>query len=151
MMRALRTLRFFVGTSCALLAAAAQAADFSSVAPPYGVMYDAPTQKGRKLHIAPAGMPVEVLLTSGDWARVRDASGDLSWVPSGALLPRRTLIVEVDQAAIRAAESDNAPVVFTASKGVLLELAEPIKSGWIRVRHRDGESGFIKASEVWGD
>jgi SH3-like domain-containing protein len=67
------------------------------------------------------------------------------------LLPRRTLIVEVDQAAIRASENDNAPVVFTASKGVLLELAEPIKSGWIRVRHRDGESGFIKASEVWGD
>ena len=82
---------------------------------------------------------------------MRDASGDLSWVPSGSLLPRRTLIVEVDQAAIRASDSDNAAVVFTASKGVLLELAEPIKSGWIRVRHRDGESGFIKASEVWGD
>lgn len=150
-MRTLRTLKFFAGTSCALLAVAALAADFSSVAPPYAVMYDAPTQKGRKLHIAPAGMPVEVLLTSGDWARVRDASGELSWVPSGSLLPRRTLVVEVDQAAIRAAESESAPVVFTVAKGVLLELAEPIRSGWIRVRHRDGESGFIKASEVWGD
>lgn len=150
-MHALRTLKFFVGTSCVLLAAATHAADFSSVAPPYTVMYDAPTQKGRKLHIAPAGMPVEVLLTSGDWARVRDASGELSWVSLSSLLPRRTLVVEVDQANIRASESESAPVVFTATKGVVLELAEPIKSGWIRVRHRDGESGFIRASEVWGD
>lgn len=150
-MRELRTLKFFAGTSCALFAAATQAADFSSIAPPYAVMHDAPTQKGRKLHIAPAGMPVEVLLTSGDWSRVRDASGELSWVPSGSLLPRRTLVVEVDQAAIRASESESAPVVFTVAKGVVLELVEPIKSGWIRVRHRDGESGFIRASEVWGD
>lgn len=150
-MRALRNLKFFFGAACALLDTAAQAADFSSVAPPYAVMYDAPTQKGRKLHIAPAGMPVEVLLTRGDWARVRDASGELSWLQSSALLPRRTLIVEVDQAAIRSAESESAPVVFTVAKGVLLELAEPIRSGWIRVRHRDGESGFIRAAEVWGD
>ncbi len=147
----MRILKLLSCVSCALLAAAAQAADFSSVAPPYAVMYDAPTQKGRKLHIAPAGMPVEVLLTSGDWARVRDAAGELSWVQAGALLPRRTLIVEVDPATIRASESESAPVVFTAAKGVLLELAEPIRSGWIKVRHRDGESGFIRASEVWGD
>jgi SH3-like domain-containing protein len=150
-MRLLRVLLLPIGLSCALFVAAAQAADFSSVAPPYAVMFDAPTQKGRKLHIAPAGMPVEVLFTNGDWSRVRDAAGELSWTPSGGLLPRRTLIVEVDQAAVRAAESESAPVVFTVAKGVLLELAEPIKSGWIRVRHRDGESGFIRASEVWGD
>lgn len=134
-----------------LAAALAHAADFSSAAPPYAIMYDAPTTKGRKLHIAPAGMPVEVLLTSGDWARVRDAAGELSWVQSASLLPRRMLIVEVDQAAVRASESESAPVVFTAAKGVLLELAEPIRSGWIKVRHRDGDTGFIKASEVWGD
>ena len=34
---------------------------------------------------------------------------------------------------------------------VLLELAEPIASGWIKVRHRDGDSGFVKAAEVWGE
>jgi hypothetical protein len=41
--------------------------------------------------------------------------------------------------------------VFTASKGVLLELAEPITSSWIKVKHRDGETGYLKASEVWGE
>lgn len=134
-----------------LQGAAIQAADFSSVAPRYAVMYDAPTQKGRKLHIAPGGMPVEVILQSGDWSRVRDASGELSWIQTASLMSRRTLIVEADRGTVYAAENESSPVVFTAAKGVLLELAEPIRSGWIKVRHRDGETGFIRASEVWGD
>jgi SH3-like domain-containing protein len=150
-MRFLRTLPLFVGSLCALSLTASNATDFSSVAPPYAVMYDAPTQKGRKLYIALGGMPVEVVLTNGDWARVRDSSGELSWIKAGSLLPRRTLIVEVDQATIRASENESAPAVFTAAKWVVLELAEPIRSGWIKVRHRDGETGFVKASEVWGD
>ena len=150
-MRFLRTLPFVIGALCALGSTASNATEFSSVAPPYAVMYDAPTIKGRKLYIAPAGMPVEVVLTNGDWARVRDSAGELSWIKTGSLLPRRTLIVEVDQATIRASESESAPVVFTAAKWVVLDLAEPIRSGWIKVRHRDGETGFVKASEVWGD
>ena len=150
-MRFLRTLSFVIGVFCALGLTESNATDFSSVAPPYAVMYDAPTLKGRKLYIAPAGMPVEVVLTDGDWARVRDATGELSWIKTGSLLPRRTLVVEVDQAKIRASENESAPVVFTAAKWVVLELAEPIRSSWIKVRHRDGETGFVKASEVWGD
>ncbi len=150
-MRVLRTLSLVIGTFCALGLTASHAAEFSSVAPRYAIMYDTPTKKGRKLHIAMAGMPVEVLFTNGDWVRVRDATGDLSWMSSESLHPRRTLIVEVDEAAIRTSESESAPAVFTAAKGVVLELAEPIRSGWIKVRHLDGETGFVKASDVWGD
>jgi hypothetical protein len=41
--------------------------------------------------------------------------------------------------------------VFTAVKGVLLELAEPVASSWVKVRHRDGDIGYAKASDVWGE
>jgi SH3-like domain-containing protein len=82
---------------------------------------------------------------------VRDAAGDLSWMETRFLSPRRTFVVEVAQLTARSAANDNAPAVFTAAKGVLLELAEPISSAWIKVKHRDGETGFVKASEVWGD
>jgi len=150
-MRSLPTRSLVIGLLCALGLTASHAADFSSVASRYAIMYDAPTKKGRKLHIAFAGMPVEVLFSNGDWVRVRDATGDLSWMSSDALHPRRTLVVEVDEAMIRSSESESAPVVFTAAKWVLLDLAEPIRSGWIKVRHRDGETGFVKASDVWGD
>ena len=132
-------------------ASGAAAADFKSVGPGPAIMYDAPAQKSRKLYVAPVGMPVEIVFANGDWTRVRDAAGDLSWMETRFLSPRRTFVVEVAQLTARSAANDNAPAVFTAVKGVLLELAEPISSAWIKVRHRDGETGFVKASEVWGD
>jgi SH3-like domain-containing protein len=51
---------------------------------------------------------------------------------------------------VRAAADDNAATVFTADKGVLLELAESAGNGWIKVRHRDGLSGYVKSSDIWG-
>ena len=130
---------------------AAAAADFRSVGPGPAILYDAPAQKSRKLYVAPAGMPVEIVFANGEWTRVRDAAGDLSWIESRALSPHRTFVVEVAQLSARSAANDQAPVIFTAARGALLELAEPISSAWIKVRHRDGETGYVKAAEVWGD
>ena len=135
----------------AMLSGAAQAVDFRSVSPGPAVMYDAPGLKSKKVFIAPVGMPLELVLTNGDWSRVRDAGGDLAWIESKYLSTRRTLVVDVPQAAARASASDTAAIVFSAGKGVLLELAEPVSSGWLKVRHRDGDSGYVKASDVWGE
>ncbi|WP_019142126.1 SH3 domain-containing protein [Noviherbaspirillum massiliense] len=129
----------------------AHATEFRSVGAAPAVLYDAPTEKGRKVFIAPRGMPVEVVLTYGAWTKVRDASGDLSWIESKMLSPRRSVIVSAASAKVRTAADDNAPLVFTADKGVLLELADPVASSWIRVRHRDGQAGFVKAAEIWGE
>ncbi len=150
----MRRARLFALPAVLWLAAAsgaAVAADFKSVGPGPAILYDAPAQKSRKLYVAPAGMPVEIVFANGEWTRVRDAAGDLSWIESRALSPRRTFVVEVAQLSARSAANDNATVVFTAAKGVLLELAEPISSAWIKVRHRDGETGYVKAAEAWGD
>ncbi len=114
-------------------------------------MYDAPTQKSRKLYVAPVGMPVEIVFANGDWVRVRDAVGELSWMENRSLTPLRTVIVEVTQANVRASAADSAAVVFNAAKGVVLELAEPPASGWIKVKHRDGYTGYLRAIEVWGE
>lgn len=137
--------------ACCAFVGSAQAVDYKSVGPGPAVMLDAPGAKARKLFIAPAGMPVEVVVTSGDWSRVRDAAGDLAWVENKALTDKRMLVVESAQATARSAANDGAPVAFTAARGVLLEVAEPISSGWIKVRHRDGDVGFVKAADVWGE
>ncbi len=135
----------------ALLAGVAQAVDYRSVGPAPAVLYDAPGQKSRKVWVAPAGMPLELVLTSGDWSRVRDAAGDLAWIENKSLSPKRMLVVEAAQAAVRVAATESAAVAFSAGKGVVLELAEPVSSGWIKVRHRDGEIGYVKAADVWGE
>ena len=134
-----------------MLAPAAQAADFKSVGSAPAVMYDAPSERGRKVFVAPRGMPVEVILSYGEWVKVRDVTGDLSWIEAKALDARRHVIVNAAGARVRSAADEASPVVFGAERGVLLELAEPISSGWVRVRHRDGQSGYIRAADVWGD
>jgi SH3-like domain-containing protein len=60
------------------------------------------------------------------------------------------VIVRMAGAKVRAAPEENAAVLMTADKNVLLELVDPEAGPWVRVRHRDGISGYVKASEVWG-
>ncbi|MGV3653923.1 MAG: SH3 domain-containing protein [Noviherbaspirillum sp.] len=145
------TRKILTAALAVLAAGAASAVEFKSVGAAPAILYDAPSEKGRKVYIAPRGMPVEVVLTYGDWTKVRDAAGDLSWVESKALVARRSLVATVAGAKVRAQPGDSAPAVFTVAKGVLLELSEPASSGWIKVKHQDGQAGYILAAEVWGE
>jgi SH3-like domain-containing protein len=138
---------------CTLLLAAANIAnaiEFKSIGSDPAVAYDAPGAKGRKVFVVPRGMPVETILTYGDWTKVRDAGGDLYWLESKALVPKRMLVVKAPNAKIHASADDGSALVFSADKGVLLEWTEPAASGWIKVKHRDGQSGYAKVSEIWG-
>ena len=128
----------------------AHALEFRSIGATPVIMYDAPSARGMKVYVAPAGMPVEVILTSGAWCRVRDMSGDLSWVEAKDLITRRNLIVKAATARIRVAAEESSAMVFSADKHVLLEMAEPAIGAWVKVKHRDGQAGFVRTSEVWG-
>jgi SH3-like domain-containing protein len=59
-------------------------------------------------------------------------------------------VVRLPLAQVREAADDGAPVAFQAQQNVLLELLEVAGSGWLRVRHRDGQSGYIRVAQVWG-
>lgn len=148
----MKSARLFVVSAAFLAAAgAAHALEFKSVGAAPAVLYDAPSPKGRKVFVAPRGMPVEIVLTYGEWSKVRDVTGDLAWVSSRSLVARRNVVVSAASARIRASAEEAAPVIFTAEKGVLLELLDTPSAGWVKVRHRDGQSGFVRAAEVWGD
>lgn len=133
-----------------LVAGCSLALEFKSVANTPAIMFDAPSQKGKKLFVAPRGMPVEVVLTYGEWSKVRDASGTLAWLETKTLSNKRNVVVSVASAKVRAAADEAAFILFTADKSVLLELAEPPASGWLKVKHRDGLSGYVKTNEIWG-
>lgn len=129
----------------------AYALDYKSIGAAPAVLYDAPSLRGKKVFVAPRNMPVEVILTYGEWTKVRDASGDLSWVESKQLAAKRHVITKVAGVRVRSAADDAAPLAFSADKGVVLEMTEPSSAGWIKVRHRDGQGGFVKAADVWGE
>jgi len=60
------------------------------------------------------------------------------------------LIVTATSAEVRSQAEAGAPLVFEADKDVLLELVEPGPLGWAKVRHREGQSGYVRANQVWG-
>lgn len=129
----------------------AHAVEYKSVGANPAVLYNAPSEKGRKVFVAPRGMPVEVVLTQEGWSKVRDAAGDLAWVEAKTLTAKRNVVVTVANVKLHATADDASATVCTADKGVLLELAAPPAGGWVKLKHRDGQIGFAKVSEVWGE
>jgi len=128
-----------------------EALEFKAIGANPAIMYDAPSERARKVFIAPRGMPLEIVLTYGQWSKVRDVAGDLCWVESKALISKRSVVVKAANAKVRAAPDDGAATVFSANRGVILDLTEPITSGWVKVRHRDGQTGYVKTNDVWGE
>lgn len=145
-----RSLVLPVVLALASVSGGALALDFKSIGASPVILYDAPSAKGSKVYVAPRGMPVEVILTYGTWSKVRDMGGDLSWVESKELVARRNVVVRVANAKVRAAADESSALVFSVDKNVLLEMAEPVNAGWVKVKHRDGQIGYVKVSEVWG-
>jgi SH3-like domain-containing protein len=137
--------------ACALAyAPAASALEFRAVADKAAVLYDAPSVKAKKLYVVNQGYPLEVLVQVEGWTKVRDASGGLSWIENKELTDKRTVMVKVPLAQVRQSAEDSAPVVFQAQQNVVLDLVVPGDGVWLEVRHADGATGYIKATQVWG-
>jgi SH3-like domain-containing protein len=132
-----------------LCAAPAGALEFRSVAPKAAILYDAPSVKANRLFLLGKGYPVELLVALEGWYKVRDATGALAWVEAKDLSGVRMLAVKVAHADVRSAPQDDAPVLFQAGQDVLLELLELV-GAFARVRHGDGETGYVRIDQVWG-
>jgi SH3-like domain-containing protein len=142
--------RLIAGLTLMLAAGGSYAFDFKTVGAAPVILYDAPSTKGGKLFVVPRGAPLEVVLAYGEWLKVRDVNGELAWTEAKGLTTKRNVIVRSVNLKIRATPDDAAIAVFTADKGVLLEVTEAAAGGWLKVRHRDGLIGYVKSSEVWG-
>lgn len=144
-----RRVRAVTAAVAVIWAGAGFAADYRSVVENAAVLYDAPSAKSKKLYVVSQGYPFEIVVVVEGWSKVRDANGDLTWIESRHLAEKRTVLVKTPLAQVREAADDNAPVVFQAQQNVLLDLLE-VAGGWLRVRHRDGQAGYVRITQVWG-
>ncbi|MES2898705.1 MAG: SH3 domain-containing protein [Pseudomonadota bacterium] len=142
--------RLFAGAVLLLAAWGAHAFDFKTVGPAPVIFYDVPSLKGGKLFVAPRGMPVEVMLSYGEWVKVRDVSGEMAWTEARGLSSKRSVVVRTAGARLRALPDETLAPIMTADKGVVLELIEPQGTAWAKVRHRDGIIAYVKAIDIWG-
>jgi SH3-like domain-containing protein len=137
----------------ALLAGVAVAADFRSTVES-AVLYDAPSIRAKPLFALGRDYPLEIVVNVEGWLKVRDAGGTVAWIEKKSVGEKRMLMVKSAVADILAQPEASAPVVFKAEQNVLLELADPAyvatTPGWAKVRHRDGQVGFVRLQQVWG-
>lgn len=149
---------------CAASWGMACAQDFVSVGDQPAILFDAPSLKAKKLFVLSPHYPLQAVVTLDHWVKVRDQSRKLFWVEKSSLGANRYVMVSAPLADVRQAASDDSPLVFRAKAGVLLEASQPeeppqpqaqsqpqaASSGWLAVKHQDGQSGFVKESQVWG-
>lgn len=124
--------------------------EFSSLAENAVVMYDAPSLRADKLYVAGRNLPVEVVVDVDGWAKVRDSSGSLAWVEKKALTQQRYVIVIVPLANVHQSAEMNSELVFQAEENVVMEWIDSDIKGWVKVRHLDGQTGYVKVNQVWG-
>jgi SH3-like domain-containing protein len=135
----------------------AMAADFRATAEPATILYDAPSARAKPLFVYGRDVPMETLVSVEGWTKVRDMSGSIGWIANKALAEKRMIVVRAAQADVRGNPDESGPIVFRAEQNVLLELAEPATSptttatpGWVKVRHRDGQAGFLRVAQIFG-
>lgn len=129
---------------------AAAEMEFFSIAENAAVMYDAPSLRADKLYVASLYLPVEIVVNVDGWAKVRDSSGSLAWIEKKALSQQRYVIVTVPLADIYQAADMSSELVFQAEENIVMEWLDSDVMGWIKVRHLDGQMGYVKVNQVWG-
>jgi len=132
-------------------AIAANAVDFVSVRDASAILYDAPSTKAKKLFVVNRYMPFEQVVTLHSWVKVRDRSGKLYWVEKRELSNDRYVYALLPLVDVRLEPKSVSPRVFQVRQQVVLELIESTGTGWIKVRHRDGNVGYVRKTDVWGD
>jgi SH3-like domain-containing protein len=150
-------LRPIVIAAALALPVSAAAAEFRATSDAATILYDAPSARAKPLFVYGRDVPLETLVSVEGWTKVRDSGGTIGWIANRALADKRMLVVRAPIADVRANPEDGATVVFRAEQSVLLELAEPATSaaatgtpGWVKVRHRDGQTGFVRVAQVFG-
>ncbi|MCB1901308.1 MAG: hypothetical protein KDH16_18590 [Rhodocyclaceae bacterium] len=138
-----------LAVALACVAPPTHAVDYRSVSTP-AILFDSPSVQGKRLFVIASGTPVELIVSLDKWCKVRDSAGTISWIERKALTEKRTVQITAERAAIRKAPDDKAATEFEAVRDVVLDIVEVLRSGWIKVKHRDGATGYVHVSQVWG-
>lgn len=109
-----------------------------------GTEYPALFEYGRHL-------PLAVLdVAPNGWLKVMDMDGDRSWLsPSIAKTQPSYVVARYPLCNVRKSVGVNAELAFTAERGYILQVLGE-KEGWLRVKAKDGDEGWMSAKIVFG-
>ena len=145
-----RLLKVWVGIVLSFSSYASAEIEYFSIAENAVVMYDAPSLKADKLFVASRFLPVEAVVNVEGWVKVRDSSGSLAGVEKKALSQQRYVVVTVPMADVFQSANVSSALIFQAEENTVLEWLDSDTQGWVKVRHPDGQTGYVKVTQVWG-
>ena len=129
----------------------AHATLFGSIGEKPTILYDGLSTKAKKIFILSSSHPVEILVKLDKWTKVRAGGNAMGWMENSFLGEKKFVQVSSSTAEVRAAPDGSASIVFEAQRSVILEASGPASvGGWLPVRHRDGQTGFVRLTQVWG-
>jgi len=136
-------LAFLVGT------ASASWARMVSVNRPKINMRSGPGTKYAVLWELGKGYPLKVIASQGKWLKVVDFENDTGWVYAPLVGRTPHLVVKKKVVNIRSGPSTRYRIIGKAKYGVVLRTVKRAK-GWVKVRHENGLTGWVKRDLLWG-
>lgn len=100
------------------------------------------------------GFPFEVIERKKEWVKVKDFENDTGWMHKSVLSKRRYTIVKANRNKDKSINIRNGPgsdnqIIGKAYYGVVLKILEH-ESGWVKVQHQSGLTGWISSNLLWG-
>lgn len=92
--------------------------------------------------------PLNIIKKSGSWYRFRDFEGDMGWIHKSLLSKAASVITIKKNCNVRSGPGTNFDKVFTVDKGIPFKVIKR-KGNWIKIRHADGDNGWIHKTLVW--
>ena len=83
------------------------------------------------------------------WRKVRDVTGDESWIHKPALSGIRRVLV-LEDATLHSKAKDAARITALVERNALLELEECTDKDWCKVKSADGLKGWTQRYKLWG-
>ncbi len=100
------------------------------------------------------GYPLRVLSSKGNWLRVSDFESDIGWVYKKLTSSSPHLIVKKfknrkNKINIRSGPGTKYRILGQAYYGVVFKTVKRGR-GWVKVKHEDGLTGWVKRDLLWG-
>lgn len=92
--------------------------------------------------------PMTFVEKKGNWIHFKDFEGYEGWVYKPLLNKKKTVVVKVGKCNVRKGPGKSYSIVFTAIKGTPFLVVNE-KNGWYRLKHSDGDIGWVKNNLLW--
>lgn len=95
------------------------------------------------------GLPLVVVAETEMWRKVRDVTGDESWIHKPALSGIRRVLV-LEETVLHTKPKETARIAALVDRNALLDLEDCNENNWCKVKSANGLKGWTQRYKLWG-